>query len=105
MDKIKIKVSTEVLQSKASTVDGLIGKMNRQYDELYRHIKSIAGYWKGEASDKSMERCEEDKTLVTAMLQRLKVYPEDLREMAGIYDAGEKQVIDSASSLPFDVII
>lgn len=105
MDEIKIKVSTENLQSKASAVDGLIGKMNRQYDELYRKVKSISAYWKGEAAVKSMERCEKDKELVASMLQRLKKYPEDLQKMAGIYDTGNKAVEDGASSLPFDVIL
>lgn len=105
MEEMKIKVSTDVLKSKAATVDGLIRKMDQQYDELYRHIKNVARYWKGEASEKSMERCEEDRKLVMNMLHRLMEYPVDLREMAGIYETGEKQANDATSSLPFDVII
>lgn len=105
MDNITIKVTTEVLQSKAGTVDGLIDKMNHQYNDLYRHIKSISCYWKGEAAAKNIERCETDKKQVETMLRRLKEYPEDLREVAGIYDTGEKAAVDSMSALPFDVII
>ncbi len=105
MDNIMIKVSTEALRDKSVTVDGLIKNLNQQYEDLYRQIKSVSAYWKGEASVKSMEQCEKDKKLVLAVLQRLKEYPEDLREIAGIYDVGEKGAQDSTSSLPFDVIV
>lgn len=105
MDNITIKVSTEVLQNKATVVDGLVNKLNRQYEDLYRQIKSVSVYWKGEASVKSMEQCEKDKKMVMAVVQRLREYPEDLREIAGIYDKGEKGAQDSMSSLPIDVIV
>lgn len=105
MEDVKIKVSTEALQNKAETVEGLLGAMVRQYDDLYRQIKNTAAYWKGEASAKSMERCEKDRELMTTMLQRLREYPQDLREMAGIYAYGEKAAQDESSALPFDVIV
>lgn len=105
MEEVRIKVSTEILQSKAETVDGLLREMTSQYDELYRKIGNMTAYWKGEAAAKSLERCEKDRELMEEMLQRLREYPEDLREMAGIYEAGEKAAESSASALPFDVII
>lgn len=105
MENVIIKVSTDALQAKAETVDRLIETMVRQYDDLYRHIKSIAGYWKGEASVKSMECCENDYRFVTEMLQRLREYPNDLRETAGIYVAAEQSVTELSSPLPVDVIL
>lgn len=105
MEDVRIKVTPETLQAKAGTVDGLIEKMTGQYEDLFRHVRSLSGYWKGEAADKCMKQCESDYRMVSEMMCRLREYPADLREMAGIYTEAEKAAVEISSPLPADVIL
>jgi WXG100 family type VII secretion target len=104
-DDVRIKVSTEALTNTAGTLQGSVRRMNVQYDALYRKIQGLSAYWKGAASQKTMEQCSKDYKMVAQMLKRLQEYPDDLFKMAGIYASAEKGNVSSGESLPSNLII
>ena len=105
-DGFKIKVDPATLRTKADEVDRLLGKMTDELNTLYKIVNKTGGYWIGTASDnyKTSYNQEKDAKLQPS-LEKMKSYPKKLREMAGLYDSGERKNVRRVTSLNEDVIL
>lgn len=101
----KIRVETGTLKAKADTVTSLVSRMEGQLDELNRVIERTAGYWIGEGGTAKREDYAKQRATVETMVRRLREYPDDLLQMAGIYEGAEKEATQLPQSLPGDVIV
>lgn len=101
----KIRVDTEALKGKAGTVSGLVSRMESQLDELNRMIERTSVYWIGEGGNAKREDYAKKRVIVETMVRRLREYPEDLLQMAGIYEDAENEAVQLPQSLPTDVIV
>ncbi len=105
MAGIILKVSPDVLKSKAQEVQTKTGNFEKSWKQLVQVVHNTKGYWVGEASNahqRQLKDCEDD---VEKIIRRLKEHPKDLLAMAGIYEEAEKEAMDIANALPDDVII
>lgn len=101
----KIRVETEALRAKAGTVSGLVSRMESQLDELNRMIERTSVYWIGEGGSAKREDYAKKRATVETMVKRLREYPDDLLQMAGIYEDAEKEAEQLPQSLPSNVIV
>lgn len=99
-----VVVRTEVLKEKAQTVKTEIAKMNHYLDELATRLEGTRGYWIGEAGDLHRRLYNEQKENVAYMMKRLSEHPDDLMQMAGVYEAAENENTSVGQSLSGDVI-
>ena len=83
MSNFYIRVKTEELLSKAEIVKKRVTMMQSELSE----------------AERLMNNKEAD-----VIIKRLSEYPEDLLEMAGIYDQSEKTNVANHTTLPTDVL-
>lgn len=105
MADIQLKVSPDVLQSKAQEIMGQIGKIENYWNRIHDTVSGSSSYWQGEASDYHRKYLKDNDDDVKKLLKRLKEHPTDLQKMAGIYVKAEETASEAASALPDDVII
>ncbi len=101
----KIRVDSDVLKAKADTVSGLVGDLESQFEELKRVIERTSDYWIGEGGEAKRKKYVNQQTTIEEMINRLRKYPGDLLQMAGIYDEAEDELIQAPQSLSTDVIV
>ena len=101
---IQIKVKTEELVGKAGIVKDKVILMQRQIDDAEQLLNRTASYWLGDAGDKKRKEFKDKKKAADQVIRRLSEYPEDLLEMAGIYDQSEKTNVANHTTLPTDVL-
>lgn len=99
-----IKVSTDVLVTKAQEVTQRINSMSNCFDDLETVIGRTSYYWIGEAGDMHRKLYQEQKEDVAEMMKRLKEHPKDLIAIAQNYSEAEKSVTEVANILSGDVI-
>lgn len=99
-----MKVSTDVMKAQATKVDGYIRAIEKDFNEIRKIVKASKSYWVGDASDKHREIFNEREENITRVIRRLEEHPQDLRKMAGIYEAAEQENETLASLLPDNVI-
>lgn len=100
-----IKVDTGTLRTKADTVSNQISTMEKQLDELKQTVTRTADYWIGNGGDARRNEYIEKQAIVEEMIRRLKEYPVDLLQMAGVYERAEKETTQIPQSLSADMII
>ena len=104
MASITLKVSPQQLKSKSAEIKKSIDAFEKNWNQASQLIRASKSYWAGDASNshqKIYQECQED---VRQILRRLKEHPSDLLQMAGVYEAAEKEAQAFAGSLPSDVI-
>lgn len=101
----RIRVSTEVLREKSDVVEGLLEELRGEFEELYTEINRTSSYWEGEGGTKRRSEYAQKQKTVERMLQRLREYPEDLLEMAGVYEEAEAKSTGYSEPLSADVIV
>ncbi|MGI6010700.1 MAG: WXG100 family type VII secretion target [Ruminococcus sp.] len=99
-----IRVTTEELRKRADDAWQKINKMSRDFQSIADLISQTAGCWQGEAGDLYRSIFEKEKPDMEKILKRLGEFPEDLLEMAGVYEGTEREIQALESSLPVDVI-
>lgn len=99
-----IKVDTATLLAQADTVANLISKVKNNFSTLQETVNSTNSYWVGEAGDAHREKYAGQKSKFDEAVRRLNENVTDLRAMAGVYDAAERQAISEATSLIETVI-
>lgn len=105
MAGIQLKVSTDVLKTKAGEISGQIRNVENNWNRIHDLIQNSKSYWKGEASDKHRKFLKQNNEDMKKLLKRLQEHPVDLQKMAGIYVEAEAEAAQVSSSLPDDVIV
>ncbi len=101
----KIKVKTEVLTAKASSLQGRTAEMRAQFDSLEAIVNRTSNYWIGEAGDKERNEYQSKKDRIEELFKRLNEYPKDLFQMAGVYEQAESASTNISEGLSSEVII
>ena len=104
MEGATIKVKTEVLEAKAGAVEGLIRLMEQDFDIMQNAVNRTAEYWVGEAGDAYRMEFRTEYETIVQMMNRLKVFPSGLREMAGVYHGGIVATESIARALPSNIL-
>lgn len=97
---ITIQVEPSVLTRTAHTVRSLAHALRQDFTAIEHTVNRTRYYWVGPAGDKTREEFVEQKSETDELLALLAKYPQDLLEMAGLYETGEKNVSEIAAALP-----
>lgn len=104
MSDFMLKVTPEQLKSKAGEIQKQINSFENSWNQITQIIQNSKGYWVGDASNahqKAYKDCQND---VQRIIKRLKEHPQDLMEMAGVYESSEQTAVSLAQALPADII-
>lgn len=88
-----IQVDTLVMVNKADQVSSVISKMERTFGELQRAVSGTGVYWTGEAAECYRRMFYDEREEILRILNRLKEYPSNLKEIASGYDRTEKELL------------
>lgn len=99
-----VKVTTEVLVSKADEVKTKLDQMQRLLDTIEETVAHTKGYWLGEAAEVHRQMYEDQKEAIAEIMKRLNEHPVDLKQMAGVYSQAEAAIKSIAESLPADIL-
>lgn len=102
--EVHVKVSTEILNQKADSVNKSILVMENCFQELANIMDRTGYYWIGEAGEQHRRMYAEQRQNVDEMIRRLKEHPRDLQAISQNYVVTEKAVQEIATALPGDVI-
>ena len=100
----QLKVSTEILKAQSDELKANIEQIKQDWSEIRTIVARTKSYWEGKASDEHQRRLEALADDADTAIARLLEHPEDLLEMAGIYDSTESRIISINEGLPADVI-
>ena len=102
--EIILKVSPEVLKSKASDVENEIKKLENHFNSIQDIVSRSNGYWVGSAGDKARSEFNKQKDDTSKVIRRFREHPPELLTMAGIYDEAEREALADNEALDTDVI-
>ena len=101
MSDFYLRVSTDVLKSKADEIKGQIQAIETNWKQLCSIVERSEGYCEGDNHIKMQKDNEED---VQKIIRRLNEHPVDLLKMAGIYEKAEVAAKALANTLSDHVI-
>lgn len=99
-----IKVSPDVLVSKASEVENKIGKMRQLFSNIKTSMERTTSYWEGEAGDLHRKQYLDRQDEIDKMLKNLQERVSELNQLAANYTSAESKNLSAASSLATNVI-
>lgn len=105
MADFMLKVTPQQLKTKAGEIQNQISSFENSWKQITQIVSNSKGYWVGDASNahqKAFQQCQDD---VQHIIKRLKEHPQDLMQMAGVYEEHEKAAASLAAALPGDVIV
>ena len=105
MNGITLKVSPDVLKSKAQEIESEINRIQSYWKQISKMILNSRSYWAGEASEEHQKYRVDVEDDMQVIFKRLREHPRDLLSMADIYISTEQEVIEEVSVLPDDVIV
>lgn len=101
---IQLKVNPTELKNKSSEITGLIENIVRQYEEIKTICSKSATYWESDAAEAFRNYIASIDGDMQEVIKRLGEHPNDLLNMAGLYEQNEINLIEIAEMLPTDVI-
>lgn len=102
--EIHLKVAPDELKDKAGEITRQIQAMEKNWNGLREIVNGSQAYWEGNAGDQHRKLVRDNEDDVQTLLKRLKEHPRDLLEMAGIYIRTEEKAVQTAATLPGDII-
>ncbi len=105
MAVVRIKVTPDVLRSKANEIQNEIRMIKREWDHISQVVGSEKSYWEGDASTVNTNMHKDIQKSIEKVLTSIAEQPGNLLKIAGVYDSVETNIIDESYSLPEDVII
>lgn len=102
--EIHLKVAPDELKDKAGEITRQIQAMEKNWNSLREIVNGSQAYWEGNAGNQHRKLVRDNEDDVQTLLKRLKEHPRDLLEMAGIYIRTEEKAVQTAASLPGDII-
>ncbi|MCD8076176.1 MAG: WXG100 family type VII secretion target [Lachnospiraceae bacterium] len=100
-----IRVSPDVLKSRASEAESKISQMNTALSGILQVVRSTSSYWTGEAADLCRKKYEEQQEQVETIMERMKIQPKTLLTIANVYQEGEEAATEASSQLPSDALL
>ena len=95
----KIMVTPEMLESTASSIEGLANEYKAQYNELYSTTGNLASTWSGADNVAFVNQIEGFKDDLEKMYSLMNRYAEYLRTTAKAYRETQEAVVKQAKSL------
>lgn len=102
---MQFRVSTDVLKSRADDARQKIAAMQQNLETITELVTDTSSYWMGDAGDLFRIIFREQQEEMAEMIQRLNKYPDDLLQMAGVYEKGESEAAMITGQLPYDAIM
>lgn len=99
-----IRVTPEILKSRASDADQKIREMDRLLHDIQKKINGTGNYWIGEAGEACRKCYESRQNEVDEIMKRLKNQPKTLLTIANVYAEEEQQAVNESAPLPSNVI-
>ena len=104
MAGITIRVTPEVLKTKANHISSQITMIERELSSIGNYINSSKNYWEGDASNTHQKHYQELQDDISSTIKDLKAHPRNLLAMAGLYEKTENEQKAAANELVTDVI-
>jgi len=101
---VEIKVKTEELIAKSSEVNGYIQKTKELFENVLDLVEHSNYYWVGIAGDHHRKLFSEEKPNIEKILERLSEHPQDLLQIAEVYDTTEKTTTSANQAISSDLI-
>ena len=102
---IRIVAKTDQLKTTSEAAAGYIRNMRAEWENIARTVNKTPAYWQGNAADQKRDAFAKKEQEINEILQRFQQYPQELMEIAGVYEQGENQNAATAQTLSADVII
>lgn len=101
---IILKVSTEQMNTAASTIESELSNVRKSFDEIDGIMRRMTTYWEGEGATRYSLSYNNFKDEELVIMARISEQIRDLRDMSGVYSTAEKDATQIGTSLPNDVI-
>lgn len=105
MEEIKIKVSTDRLKNVFTNVTTRIDNVQKAFDEVDQKITQSITYWESQGHDSMKQNFDIRKDDYQKLFKEFEQHIKNLQEIAGVYEASEKNITEAANSLPNDLIV
>jgi WXG100 family type VII secretion target len=105
MNDITIKVTTGQLYAAAEEAGQAIDRVTEDFSSISECVTMSSNYWEGEGNKAHIQKMKKHMEKVEQILKRFKEDAEDLKTMAGVYDAAHQKTVEYTQSLSTDVII
>lgn len=100
-----VKVDTADLAATAGEINTRVSRLEELFNAMTETMNRTQSYWIGEAGDAHRSVFLEQQPKREEILKRLREEVRDLQEMAGVYEAAERENVQTAQSLLGDVIV
>ncbi len=104
MAGISLRVTPEILISRASDVTTAVDAMDKTMKEIGSIVKGTSSYWKSDAGNKCRADYEKNQEGIDVIINRLKGQPKTLLTMANLYRTTEQEAKAVSQSLPIDPV-
>lgn len=94
-----IMVTPEMLESTASSIEGLANEYKAQYTELYSTTGSLASTWVGADNEAFINQIDGFRDDLERMFNLMNRYAEYLRATAKAYRETQENIVRQAKSL------
>lgn len=102
---VTLKVTPEVLHSKAELVNTKVSTMTKEFDKMSSLISRSNSYWVGKAGEVHRKTYLEKQPDIEDIFKRLNEHVRELHQMATVYIETEKATTEVAEALPNDIIL
>ena len=102
---ITLRVTPQVLRQKAGEFTALINDIERRFRNIEDISDRTRGYWIGDAGDLDRQGYDSFQDDIAHMMKRLNEHPQDLLQMAGIYEQAERVVVNVGAALKTSGIV
>lgn len=102
---ISIKVKTEELVSTAGDVEQKIQNLEQMFQRVEQTVQASRSYWDGEGRSAYWSAYQKKMQIIQTALRRFRENVTDLREIAGVYEAGEREAAAINTALRVDEIV
>lgn len=102
---MKIRVSTGQLRAAAKDAAGCIDTVSMHFDNIEELVRTSSTYWSGEGQEAYLQSYIARIERIQQALAGFRDNIGDLEQIAGIYEAAEKEVAQSTEPLSSNVII
>lgn len=99
-----IEVTPEQLYKTSDRVLNEINSVKYSFDRIFNLVKNTSNYWNGKVADKERKELESNKTEISNMMETLRIYTDELNQIATNYIETEEAVTDMSQDLPSNIL-
>lgn len=105
MDDFAIRVTPAMLASASTDISKSTERIKSAFTEMSSVIQRTAGYWTGDAAELHRALFEDQVPKMEAIVARFVGQADQLKQIAGNYDAAVQAAKTMVEDLPSDVIV